>query len=764
VALRARKARDDLDFVDVEETRKCTLSEKFRPQGTRLLFFFSRYDHVMLRGAGHVLATVAIAGFAAAVACSSSGGSAPPEDDAGAPTLGSSGVAGFPADASLAAQARYVLGGCTGGPEAACHGPDVRSANLQLPDTIPSNLVDVASTEEPSLARVRPGDPEHSYLYLKLTGAPEIDGGRMPKDRDRRALAPARRRVPLSRELAYECPMKKALLVGALSSALAIAGTADAFCGFYVSGADAKLFNNATQVVLMRDGTRTVLSMANNYQGPPSSFAMVVPVPVVLQKENVKTLSKEIFAHVDQLGAPRLVEYWEQDPCEHLKYKGHGLAGIGGGTGAGGAGAPETKKDLGVKIEAQFSVGEYDVVVLSAKDSGGLDTWLKQESYKIPDGSEPYLRPYVQAGSKFFVAKVDVTKVKFENGMAQLSPLRFHYDADTFSLPIRLGLMNSNGTQDLIVNILARGQRYEVSNYPNTTIPTNFDVAEPARGQFGSFYAALFDKTMEKLPKAIVTEYSWDAGSCDPCPSPPLTPAEIASLGGDVLPTPMTTDNPRRFRGGSGFTLTRMHARYAKDSLGEDLVFRAAGPITGGREVRDGKGALEHGAITASSNNFQGRYAIRHPWAGAITCKDPIRGNWGGPPNGKDPPSIKPAVDTAFAPRGKLQLATFVKGSLPDVVALPGAVTPLGSPVVPVPPTLDVTPADAGSPPPLPIPDGGSADASPASPPPVTPPPAGCGCDVPGADGSSISLAAGGALLASIALTLLRRRARASSA
>lgn len=39
---------------------------------------------------------------------------------------------------------------------------------------------------------------------------------------------------------------------------------ADAFCGFYVSGGDARLYNNATVVTLMRDGTRTVLSMQNN--------------------------------------------------------------------------------------------------------------------------------------------------------------------------------------------------------------------------------------------------------------------------------------------------------------------------------------------------------------------------------------------------------------------------------------------------------------------------------------------------------------------
>jgi len=70
------------------------------------------------------------------------------------------------------------------------------------------------------------------------------------------------------------------------------AGAADAFCGFYVNGAGGDMFNDATQVVLMRKGTRTVLSMQNNYKGPPEAFALVVPVPTVLQKDDVKILPK----------------------------------------------------------------------------------------------------------------------------------------------------------------------------------------------------------------------------------------------------------------------------------------------------------------------------------------------------------------------------------------------------------------------------------------------------------------------------------------
>src|SRR5262249_35372746 len=152
---------------------------------------------------------------------------------------------------------------------------------------------------------------------------------------------------------------------------------------------------------------------------------------------------------VDQLAAPRLVEYWEQDPCSPPPPM-PVMAPMGGAgmllkAASGGGG------DLGVKIEAQFTVGEYEGLILSASDSIGLDTWLRREKYEIPAGAEPILRPYVQSGMKFFVAKVDVSKVKMENGMATLSPLRFHYDSDKFTLPIRLGLVNSPGTQDLIV-------------------------------------------------------------------------------------------------------------------------------------------------------------------------------------------------------------------------------------------------------------------------------------------------------------------------
>jgi MYXO-CTERM domain-containing protein len=512
--------------------------------------------------------------------------------------------------------------------------------------------------------------------------------------------------------------------------ALLLPSVAHAFCGFYVSGADAKLYNNATQVVLMRDGARTVLSMENNYQGPPENFAMVVPVPVVLQKDNVKTLSRDIFDKVDTLDAPRLVEYWEMDPCKPIPHPHYDRRPMSAVEGAVPAPSPQ---HFGVKIEAQFTVGEYEIVILSASDSTGLDGWLKSAGYHIPDGAEPFLRPYVAAGSKFFVAKVDVSKVKMDNGQAMLSPLRFFYDAEQFSLPIRLGLANANGPQDLIVHILARGKRYEVANYDDVTIPTNLDVSEDTKSQYATFYAALFDATLAKHPKAVVTEYAWDSSSCDPCPTPPLDGSALATLGADALPS--MSGHTDELQYGGGFVLTRLHARYTKDTLGDDLVFREAKPIVGGRGVPGENAKLDQGAADSSDNNFQGRYIIKHPWTGPIACQNPVRDRWGGPPGwveGQPIPS-SPAKNTAFAPRGgNVSLASFLKGPVADMA------------VIEPPPPPATQPASSALAPP---------------PPPVAPPSKarGCSCEIGGHGAAGVS---GGALvlISALAFTRLRRR------
>ncbi len=350
--------------------------------------------------------------------------------------------------------------------------------------------------------------------------------------------------------------------------ALIVPASASAFCGFYVSGADAELMNSATMVVLMREGTHTVLSMQNDYQGPPEDFALVVPVPVVLSEDDVRTLPRDVFETVERVAAPRLVEYWEQDPCSAGMEGTIGLGNLGAiGHGAGGGGILRGAQPT-VVVEAEFAVGEYDIVILSASDSSGLEDWLRGHDYRIPEGAASVLRPYVEAGTKFFVAKVAVERVHFEDGHALLSPLRVHYESDELALPIRLGQFNSPGTQDLIVNVLARNQRYEVANRPNATMLTNVDLAESARERFGEVYAALFDRVVEQHPGAVVTEYAWQATTCDPCPPGSLlSEQDLATLGGDVA-------FPGQLRAAAGGGTVRTGAAEVRGSLSREIIRR----------------------------------------------------------------------------------------------------------------------------------------------------------------------------------------------
>ena len=259
----------------------------------------------------------------------------------------------------------------------------------------------------------------------------------------------------------------------------------------------------------------------------------------------------------------------------------------------------------------------------------------------------------------------------------QLSLLRFTFDANELRLPVRLGLLNAGGKQDLIVYVIHPTSRFEVANYANTFIPTNLEVAGGVRNNFPAFFAELFDATVEKMGrKVVVTEYAWQTTGCDPCPTPPLSTDDLATLGLDILEgIGVARDKPggqqpqQPFYGTPpSWVLTRLHARYSKETLSEDLIFRQAKPVTGGRANWNGTsgdaGASVSQTIENGANNFQARYIIRHYWEGPVACQNPAYDEWGGPPGGgsSGPTAAK---GLASAPRGKVALKKELRSPVP---------------------------------------------------------------------------------------------------
>src|SRR6201987_4366717 len=115
--------------------------------------------------------------------------------------------------------------------------------------------------------------------------------------------------------------LKAGVAAGALLALAALAGPAGVFCGFYVAQADAKLFNKSSKVVLTRDGEKTSITMASDYEGAPKEFALVIPVPTFIERKQIGVVEMKTIDHLDAFTAPRLVEYYDPDPCAQLAYK-----------------------------------------------------------------------------------------------------------------------------------------------------------------------------------------------------------------------------------------------------------------------------------------------------------------------------------------------------------------------------------------------------------------------------------------------------------
>ncbi len=379
---------------------------------------------------------------------------------------------------------------------------------------------------------------------------------------------------------------------------MAVTTTAQAFCGFYVSRADTSLYNEASQVVLVRDGDRTVITMANDFQGAVKDFAVIVPVPTFIEREQINVGERSLIDHLDAYTAPRLVEYHDPDPCARYELLSK-MAGNRVPQSAVSSDMAREAEQLGVTIEATYTVGEYDILILSAEESNGLITWLKQNGYRIPDGAGPVVRSYLKQDMRFFVARVNLEE-QAKLGFANLRPLQVAYESNRFMLPIRLGTVNAKGHQELYVYTLTRTGRVETTNYRTVKLPSDTEVPEFVEDEFADFYRAMFTRQTEKENgKAVFLEYAWDMAWCDPCAADPLSADELRQLG--VF---WVGDQGAR-SGGSKISprpqnvfVTRLHVRYDKDRFPEDLMFHE----TGDRQ------------------NFQGRYVIRRPWRGQTTC------------------------------------------------------------------------------------------------------------------------------------------------
>lgn len=337
--------------------------------------------------------------------------------------------------------------------------------------------------------------------------------------------------------------------------------------------------------------------MANDFQGDPKEFAIVIPVPTFIERGQIHVTDNAIIDHLDAYSSPRLVEYFDSNPCTVVLRERIGIRSFSAFSSSD-LKAMKRAKSLGVTVEAEYTVGEYDIVILSAKQSSGLEVWLNENGYKIPVGASEVLESYIKQNVHFFIAKVNLEK-QSKLGFKYLRPIQVAFNSPKFMLPIRLGTINANGPQDLYIFAITRNGRVETTNYRTVKLPTNMTLPEFVQDTFPQFYRDMFAHQVKKDGmRSVYLEYAWNMNWCDPCASDPLSRKELKELGVFWLDDVGSARPGMPKRMAQEAFITRLHVRYDAEHFPDDLRFQETGDKT----------------------NFQGRYVMQHPWKGNDRC------------------------------------------------------------------------------------------------------------------------------------------------
>jgi len=487
---------------------------------------------------------------------------------------------------------------------------------------------------------------------------------------------------------------------------------------------------NSTEIVLVQKGEKSVVTILPDYQGPLSSFAVIVPIPKDVALDRVTTLKREFIDRVATVSAPKFAEFWEMDPCSDEKFEQDWQRDMTAKDDTGFLGTmktdPKTKvaKEMLLDVKAKTKDGEYKETVVGS--AAVIKKWLAGKDYKLPSGADASFKEYEAAGYQFMALDVDTNRMELVGGdRAILSPIRYWTGSKVTKIPTRFGLPSAGKMQELQIFSLVPEQRMQVTNYPTKAAPTNLRVVNEyvasedkkfnLKEKIGEFYAALHDAFAKKNKNTVLAEYAWPSDDCGkPCSTEPLLPHELLSLGGDVFeadlpedvrrpkPPEMTDEEKMKLEallaGKEGaaakkeaeeqfeadreelvarkgilarnkYILSRLHYRYTAAGMPKDMELGAGAAITGGVDLPKGENAAADTSVKPSDKNqFQSRYNGVYDNKVVVKCDDPKHHRFGKAPRSyRGLRKIWVAEDLARRNRGRIDLEKAVLTPVPDL-------------------------------------------------------------------------------------------------
>jgi len=468
-------------------------------------------------------------------------------------------------------------------------------------------------------------------------------------------------------------------------AALAFSATpGSAFPGVAVSVSGTRPTITTTELVVMEHAGVSILTLAVDYQGPVERFALLLPVPRDVERRRLRTVKHEFIARLEQLTAPRVFEFWEQDPCvpgapeqawqEKVPVKNRGFL------------TPEVMppRDAHYQVPNELSIPEQPVFkeaedefkyqLLRPKSSAELRVWLEKRGYRVdPTALEPLIG-VLGAEAQLLVAEVLVERAELiDSERLQLGGIRYWSRRPLLPIFRSLGQAYDAPRSDLFVYGLNRQKRYQAANLGNVFAPTNLLVTAGLGAKVGPLYNTLFERLQRARPATAISEFVGPSDECgEPCSNAPLELRELLTFGGDVLeaetvaasertPPPIAPaegartlaaelplaaaaarnkerhELERRLRqkrallGRQRYVVTRLHLRATDAALPGDLeLVTSEAHQAGGYGVPRGPSAeLDRTIRPAKADRYQVRFHAAHAWQGALPCARPERWRWG---------------------------------------------------------------------------------------------------------------------------------------
>ena len=249
------------------------------------------------------------------------------------------------------------------------------------------------------------------------------------------------------------------------------------------------------QIIFRKDGNMITTMVQIQYAGPAEEFGWVLPVPATPE---LSIGSDTVIRELELSTRPQFQLETRGSSCivpfENTPTGRNNVDTEDGGTDS-------------VVVEQTLAVGPFDAQIISGSDASGVADWLAANNLDLTDRGTELLTPYVDAGMKFVVLKLQSTKE-----VGDIQPIILKYESNQPMIPLRLTALASE--ENMGINVWLLGEARAVPDNYLDIVP-NYTKLNWFAGTFNGYasYQNLVTEAMDEAGgQGFVTDY---AGSLD---------------------------------------------------------------------------------------------------------------------------------------------------------------------------------------------------------------------------------------------------------